>query len=101
MLKSVKLHDIGPVHNLSARFGERLNVLTGDNGLGKSFLLDIAFWTLTGSWPGFRVALPENSRSKVRPVIERRYTLGHVPDAVRHIEEGHTLGKLVITVEPT
>src|SRR5438132_6667763 len=70
MLKSVKLHDIGPVQNLSARFGERLNILTGDNGLGKSFLLDIAFWTLTGSWPGFRVALPENSRSKARPVIE-------------------------------
>jgi len=40
-------------------------------------------------------------RGKVRPVIERRYTLGDVPDAVRHIEEGHARGKLVIRVEPT
>ncbi len=29
----------------------RLNLLTGDNGLGKSFLLDTAWWVLTGHWP--------------------------------------------------
>ncbi|WP_408491996.1 AAA family ATPase [Paraburkholderia sediminicola] len=29
----------------------RLNLLTGDNGLGKSFLLDIAWWALTRKWP--------------------------------------------------
>ena len=30
----------------------RLNLITGDNGLGKSFLLDIAWWTLTRTWAG-------------------------------------------------
>jgi hypothetical protein len=69
MLKSVKLRHLGPVRDLSAQFGERLNVLTGDNGLGKSFLLEIAFWSVTGSWPGDRVALPENPRSRERPTI--------------------------------
>src|SRR5690349_15774156 len=59
MLKSLKLHGVGPVPDLSAFFGERLNILTGDNGLGKSFLLDTCFWTLTGTWPGGRTALPE------------------------------------------
>jgi hypothetical protein len=28
----------------------RLNLITGDNGLGKSFLLDIAWWALTRTW---------------------------------------------------
>lgn len=30
--------------------GSRLNVITGDNGLGKSFLLDVAWWALTQTW---------------------------------------------------
>ena len=59
MLKSIKLHGVGPVRDLSASFGERLNVITGDNGLGKSFLLDVCFWSLTGTWPGGRMAIPD------------------------------------------
>lgn len=64
MLQSLHLQGIGPVPNLEAQFGSRLNLLTGDNGLGKSFLLDIAFWALTGSWPGGRVALPSPPAKK-------------------------------------
>lgn len=30
---------------------ERVNLLTGDNGLGKSFLLDVVWWALTRTWP--------------------------------------------------
>lgn len=64
MLKSLNLHGVGPVRDLSANFGERLNIITGDNGLGKSFLLDVCFWVLTGSWPSNRRALPDsNSKS--------------------------------------
>ena len=29
----------------------RLNLITGDNGLGKSFLLDVAWYCLTRRWP--------------------------------------------------
>ena len=36
---------------MELKFGQRLNLLTGDNGLGKSFLLDIAWWALTRKWP--------------------------------------------------
>ncbi len=36
---------------------------------------------------------------KVTPVIDRRYTLAQVPDAIRYLEEGHTRGKVVIDVE--
>jgi len=36
---------------------------------------------------------------EVVPVIDRRYTLSEVPEALRYLEEGHAQGKVVITVE--
>jgi NADPH:quinone reductase-like Zn-dependent oxidoreductase len=36
---------------------------------------------------------------KVVPVIDRRYPLSEVADALRYLEEGHAQGKVVITVE--
>jgi NADPH:quinone reductase-like Zn-dependent oxidoreductase len=35
---------------------------------------------------------------KVVPVIDRRYPLSEVPEAVRYLEEGHARGKVVITL---
>lgn len=35
---------------------------------------------------------------KVKPVIDRCYPLGEVPEALRYLEEGHARGKVVITV---
>jgi NADPH:quinone reductase-like Zn-dependent oxidoreductase len=37
---------------------------------------------------------------KVVPVIDRRYPLNKVAEALRYLEEGHAQGKIVITVEP-
>ena len=37
---------------------------------------------------------------KVVPVIDRRYTLSEVPEALRYLGEGHAKGKVVITLEP-
>jgi NADPH:quinone reductase-like Zn-dependent oxidoreductase len=37
---------------------------------------------------------------KIVPVIDRRYPLRDVAEAVRYLEEGHARGKVVITVEP-
>jgi NADPH:quinone reductase-like Zn-dependent oxidoreductase len=34
---------------------------------------------------------------KVTPVIDRRYRLNEVPEAIRYLEEGHARGKVVIT----
>jgi NADPH:quinone reductase-like Zn-dependent oxidoreductase len=36
---------------------------------------------------------------KVKPVIDRRYPLSEVAQAIRYLEEGHAKGKVVITVE--
>ena len=45
------------------------------------------------------VALKELSEAgKVTPVIDRRYPLREVPEAIRYLGEGHPRGKVVITV---
>ncbi len=36
---------------------------------------------------------------KVTPVIDRRYTLSEVPEAIRYLGEGHARGKVVINLE--
>jgi NADPH:quinone reductase-like Zn-dependent oxidoreductase len=33
---------------------------------------------------------------KVTPVIDKRYSLGEVPEAIRYLEEGHARGKVII-----
>lgn len=50
MIESLHLKDVGPADEMSIAFRPRMNFITGDNGLGKSFLLDVAWWALTGTW---------------------------------------------------
>lgn len=71
MLKHLRLTNIGPA-NAELEFGHRLNLITGDNGLGKSFLLDIAWWAMTRKWPAEvnpkltsgKIALPTDKKKK-------------------------------------
>ena len=71
MLKELKITNIGPA-DAELEFGNRLNLITGDNGLGKSFLLDIAWWAMTRKWPAEvnprltagKVALPTDKKQK-------------------------------------
>ncbi len=72
MLKSLGLRDVGPVSSLEIDFSRRLNIFTGDNGLGKSFLLDIAWWALTGAWAG----LPASPRRGEDAAPRIEYHLG-------------------------
>ncbi len=50
MLTRILAHDVEPMGDLEISFRPRLNLLCGDNGLGKTFVLDLAWWGLTGSW---------------------------------------------------
>lgn len=56
-LAFLRTKGIGPADELTLEPAERLTLITGDNGLGKTFLLDCAWWALTGSWAD-RPALP-------------------------------------------
>lgn len=57
MLDYIDLKHVGPTPELRIDWAKRMNVITGDNGLGKSFLLDVAWWALTRTWAG-TAALP-------------------------------------------
>jgi AAA domain, putative AbiEii toxin, Type IV TA system/AAA domain len=59
MLESLHLKNVGPAQELHVQWAQRLNLITGDNGMGKSFLLDVAWWALTRTWAG-PVAQPLN-----------------------------------------
>ncbi|MCA9699762.1 MAG: AAA family ATPase [Myxococcales bacterium] len=51
MLRKLHLHHVGPAKDLElSPIAERVNLITGDNGLGKSFLLESAWWALTRTW---------------------------------------------------
>ncbi len=52
MIRNLQLRDVGPARELDFEFAPRLNVLTGDNGLGKTFVLDVIWWVLTTTWAG-------------------------------------------------
>lgn len=41
---------LGPAKVFEFEPASRLTLITGDNGLGKSFLLEAAWWALTGTW---------------------------------------------------
>jgi len=59
------------------------------------------FFVAKGNQEDF-VTLKELMESgKIVPVIDRRYSLGETAQAVRYFEEGHTRGKIVITVDHT
>lgn len=52
MLHGLPLKNAGPAPELALPpLAPRLNLITGDNGLGKSFLLDMAWYCLTRRWP--------------------------------------------------
>jgi hypothetical protein len=54
---------VGPVKDLSFEPGRRLSVITGNNGYGKTFLLENVWWALAGKWPGYKT-LPGKGAKK-------------------------------------
>ena len=49
-LAAIETRGVGPADHFRLDIGERLTIITGDNGLGKSFLLDVAWWAATNHW---------------------------------------------------
>lgn len=50
ILHFLEFSGLGPVKKMKIEPGNRFNIVTGDNGLGKSFLLDVVWWALTQEW---------------------------------------------------
>lgn len=49
-LSKLELNNVGPCNHIEMVLSPRLNIITGDNGLGKTFLMDCAWWVLTNTW---------------------------------------------------
>jgi len=67
-LRFLEIQGVGPAKNIVFQPGERLTLITGDNGLGKTFLLDCAWWALTGKWAALQ-AYPMTNTTKNEPTI--------------------------------
>ncbi len=65
ILSLLEMENVGPVSPLIFEPGNSLNIITGDNGLGKTFLLEVIWYVLTGKWAG-EPALP-NKRIDSEP----------------------------------
>ncbi|MBK9644718.1 MAG: ATP-binding protein [Deltaproteobacteria bacterium] len=71
MLRSLSLKNVGPSAALSLDpLASRLNLITGDNGLGKSFLLEVAWWALTRTWNG-RPAEPSAKGAQITAEFDK------------------------------
>lgn len=64
MIERLSLTNLGPAPEMTFALGERINVLTGDNGLGKTFLLDLAWWALSRTWADKRMIRPAPGLAK-------------------------------------
>lgn len=65
MLLDLQLHGVGPATKLAmSPVAPRLNLVTGDNGLGKSFLLETAWWAMTRTWHG-TPAVPTTPKASI------------------------------------
>jgi hypothetical protein len=51
MIRNLITKGFGPAPEIDVKLGSRLNIITGDNGLGKSFILDILWFALAGYFP--------------------------------------------------
>ena len=51
-LAYIETTGLGPAEKFTLNPADRLTLITGDNGLGKTFLLECCWWALTGTWAG-------------------------------------------------
>lgn len=63
ILQMITLTGVGPAEELELDLAPRLNVITGDNGLGKTFLLECVWWALTKKWIEYPARPRQNAKS--------------------------------------
>ena len=67
-VKRLEIREVGPATTIVYEPNKRLNVITGDNSLGKTFLLDSIWWTITGRWLEYP-AVPRRNVRRTVPAI--------------------------------
>jgi len=67
-LRFLDFREVGPAKSLRYEPADRLNIITGNNSLGKTFLLECLWWALSGDWLEY-AALPRRNVAKLTPRI--------------------------------
>ena len=68
-VKQLEFYEVGPTKSLKYEPSQRLNLVTGDNSLGKTFLLDGVWWAMTGNWIEYPAA-PRRNVERSLPGIQ-------------------------------
>ena len=71
-VKEIGFREVGPATRLVYSPSKRLNLVTGDNSLGKTFLLDSVWWAITGHWLEYPAA-PRRNVNRTLPSIRVTY----------------------------
>ena len=70
-LALLELSGLGPARLLTMEPADRVSLITGDNGFGKTFLLECGWWALSGFWAGLP-AYPREDADRRDPKIAFR-----------------------------
>lgn len=84
ILAYLEIRGLGPAERFVLEPAKRLTLITGDNGLGKTFLLECAWWALTGIWAD-RPAYPISGRQEKKAQITFAIESEHVKTEKREI----------------
>ena len=81
------MEGVGPSASMTIDLAPRLNLFAGDNGLGKSFILDVAWWALTRTWAGepIRPPMPRIKIAVRRPAGSKATVGGATVKAHRRV----------------
>lgn len=67
-LSKIELVNVGPCDYIEMILSPRLNIIMGDNGPGKTFLMDCVWWALTNTWTS-NEARPKYAEGSKRAAI--------------------------------
>lgn len=76
-LAYLEIRGLDPADHFVLEPANRLTLITGDNGLGKTFLLECAWWALTGIWadrPAFPNPGTQKDKTEITFTIEGRHS---------------------------
>lgn len=74
-LSRLRISELGPAIDFDYQPSRRLNIITGDNSLGKTFILDCVWWAITGEFCGYPI-LPSSSIAKRKPLLTYEFLTG-------------------------
>lgn len=74
-LSRLQVSELGPALDFDYQPARRLNIITGDNSLGKTLILDCIWWALTGEFCEYPI-IPSPETGKRKPQLAYEFQIG-------------------------